>query len=59
MAKARVRPPMGNALREARLDLRLSQEELGEKLLVCRATITAWECGKTVALFSSIAMIYG
>ncbi len=39
---------MGNALREARLDLRLSQEELGEKLLVCRATITAWECGKTV-----------
>ena len=48
MAKARVRPPMGNALREARLDLRLSQEELGAKLLVCRATVTAWECGKTV-----------
>lgn len=39
---------MGNALREARLDLRLSQEELGAKLLVCRATVTAWECGRTV-----------
>lgn len=39
---------MGAALREARLDMRLSQAALASALDVSRATVNAWEVGKTV-----------
>lgn len=48
MTKARPRPPIAHAIREARLDLRLSQIQLAELVLVSRTTVNAWEVGRTV-----------
>lgn len=40
--------PLANALREARIDLRLDQRAMAERLSVSPVTISAWERGRYV-----------
>lgn len=39
---------LGEVLKEKRVELNLTQEEVGEKLFVTRQTISNWENGKTL-----------
>lgn len=45
---------LGEVLKEKRVELNLTQEEVGEKLFVTRQTISNWENGKTLPDIDSL-----
>ncbi len=45
---------LGEVLKEKRVELKLTQEEVGEKLYVTRQTISNWENGKTLPDIDSL-----
>ncbi|MBO0442269.1 helix-turn-helix transcriptional regulator [Vagococcus fluvialis] len=45
---------LGEVLKEKRVELNLTQEEVGEKLFVTRQTISNWENGKTLLDIDSL-----
>ena len=48
---------LGNQIREFRKAMHLSQDELAEKVLVARQTISNWENGKNFSYIQSLLLL--
>ncbi|AOO74668.1 hypothetical protein LCW_00360 [Latilactobacillus curvatus] len=53
---------VGNALKEARMNVGVTQEQVAQKLFVTRQTVSRWEQDKTllnVHVLKTLSVLYG